>query len=212
MKIPASLLKPNKDSTQFIVAIEGPDGVGKTSMCNLMAEKIEFSHQTLPAQFNQYELKQRMIFEASWMASAFFFLSGVMETKREIDLNPAETHLMDRSFWSTLAVNWVKDPLRMPALLNLLDIAHAFIPIPNLIIILYASYEECKARSNSKMDHGKDLDRVSFEQYEKEIAYYHLLETSLPNVIRVDTNGLNQQQVVEVVEEKIKGFKRRLEF
>lgn len=209
MNIPVSLLEPLKGSNQFVVAIEGPDGVGKTSLCHLMADGENFTHQTLPEQFNQYELKQRMIFDASWMASAFFFLSGVMETKREMDLNTAETHLMDRSFWSTLAVNWVKDPSRMPALLNLLDTAHEFIPIPNLIIILHASYEECKKRSNSKTDHGKDLDRVSFEQYEKEIAYYQLLENSVPNVIRINTDGLNQQQVREAVEESILEFKQR---
>lgn len=198
--IPEPLKIPSFPSNPYLISIEGLDGVGKTSVCRALGALSNIRFQTMHKEFNEFNIKKRMIFEASWMASACFFLSGVMETKREIVSRAGHpVVIMDRSFWSTLAVNWVKDPARIDPILKLYEQMAAFLPIPNKIVVLLADYDECRRRIESKQDKGKELDKVSKEEYLREVEFYYWLSNRLANIEILDTNELALADVTKKI-------------
>ncbi|PRX23228.1 thymidylate kinase [Orenia metallireducens] len=193
------VLKENRDkNSPFLIAVEGPNGVGKSTLCKRISKKFNAKYCfSTPDKWMEYDIKKRMIFDASWLSSALYFFSGTMEIKRELDneLSCNDLVIMDRSFWSTLAVNWIADFERIDFLLSIVSKGSEFLPIPDIIIILDADYEVCEARINSKTDIGKNLDQVSKESFFKEKTYYDWLEKELDDVIRLDTSKSNQDEV-----------------
>lgn len=204
IKIPELLKVPSFNGSTRLISIEGVDGVGKTSVCQMLDTCSEFNLQAIPEEFNEFNLKKRMIIDASWMASAFFFLSGVMETKREIETNHLNTVvIMDRSFWSTLAVNWVKEYSRVVEIIKLYKQVASFLPIPNQIIVLLAEYEECRRRIDSKLGRGKELDQITKDEYKKEVEFYYWLSCELESVKIINTSKLNLDEVTREIKETI---------
>ena len=75
----------------------------------------------MPLAWEEPAAKLRMIRDADWLASALYFLSGVIEASREAARGPGETKVMDRSLWSTLAVHYAHDPDRLGVLMPLVE-------------------------------------------------------------------------------------------
>ena len=144
-----------------IFAFEGHNGVGKSSVAKQVAINIKAKYlYGVDEEILISGLKEKFIKKASWYSSALFFLSGSMETKRKIDNEYKENvFILDRSFWSTLAVNWDRNESDKKQLESIVNYGKQFLPIPNIIFILTADYEECNKRINMKKNSSeKDLD------------------------------------------------------
>ena len=74
----------------------------------------------MPAAWEDSSLKLHVIRDADWLASAMYFLSGVIESSRQAVGSEAKLQIMDRSLWSTLAVHYAHDPARLETLLPML--------------------------------------------------------------------------------------------
>ena len=185
----------------YVVAIEGPNGAGKTRLCSLLSERLGVpSLRGVPAGWEDAPQKLRMIRDADWLASAMYFLSGVMEASREAACGAGDLKLMDRSLWSTLAVHYAHDPARLEVLLPMLELAAGHVKVPDLTIVLEASPASCLRRIARKSGHEQALDAASpatdvFQQRERE--FYHWLQAQWPVVAFIDTDDCEPETVCQ---------------
>ena len=67
------------------------------------------------------------------------------------------------------------------------------------IVVLLADYDECRRRIESKQDKGKELDKVSKEEYLREVEFYYWLSNRLANIEILDTNELALADVTKKI-------------
>lgn len=198
-----------------LIAIEGGNGVGKTTLI----ERLRATHpdwtirRGVPDAWMEPQMKMRMIRDADWMASAFYFFSGSMELKRELaefiqqQVSPPKICL-DRSLWSTLAVHVGHDPKRLVQLMPMLELMGGHVCVPNKTVVLTASPETLRRRVSEKKPSERVFDELTqnYDYWEQESAFYHWLreavaEVGLPQfqVEIVNTDNLSSDEVVECV-------------
>jgi thymidylate kinase len=175
-----SLPKSLKASTAlpYIVAIEGPNGSGKTHLCSLLGKRLSLPVlRGVPKEWEEPLLKLRMIRDADWLASAMYFLSGVIESSREAAAMQSDLLVMDRSLWSTLAVQYAHDPARLEKLLAMVDLAADRLITPHLTIVLEAGLETCNRRIANKSNAEKELDALDATEaiHLRECQFYRWL-------------------------------------
>ena len=196
-----------------IFAFEGHNGVGKSSVAKQVAINVKAKYlYGVDEEVLISGLKEKFIKKASWYSSALFFLSGSMETKRKIDNEYKEnTFILDRSFWSTLAVHWDRSESDRKQLKSIVDYGKQFLPIPSIIFILTADYEECNKRINMKKNCiEKDLDSVVNEEYylKEKVFYNWLLENNSEDtkIIKIDTTDKSEEEVINICTDYIKKY------
>ena len=162
-------------------------------------------------------MKMRMIRDADWMASAFYFFSGTMELTRE--LMPLfqrqlalSTVCLDRSLWSTLAVHVGHDPSRLTNLMLMLESMGGHVCVPNKTIVLIASPETLRRRVSEKDPSERIFDELTqnYDYLERESAFYYWLreavaEIGMPQfqIEIVNTDNLSSDEVVDYVDRLI---------
>jgi thymidylate kinase len=196
-RLPRSLATSN--GPPYIIAIEGPNGSGKTHLCSLLGKRLALpALRGVPAGWEDSALKLRMIRDADWLASAMYFLSGVIESSRQAAEGKGKLQVMDRSLWSTLAVHYAHDPARLERLLPLLELAADRLIVPDLTIVLEASLNACRRRIARKTGHERELDAAvgadeSFHQRERQ--FYHWLASHGPRVAFLDAETEDPEDV-----------------
>ncbi|MGO9113531.1 MAG: pyruvate kinase [Thermoguttaceae bacterium] len=203
--------RPRAASTgkPFLVAIEGPNGAGKTRLCAMLGQAIGATTlRGVPAAWEDSSLKLHMIRDADWLASAMYFLSGVIESSRQAALNGATLQVMDRSLWSTLAVHYAHDPARMETLLPLFELVADRLAVPDLTIVLEANAETCRQRIARKSGAEQELDAASpsdevFRLRERE--FYHCLSDQGLNVVFLDANDGRPEDMCQRASQLISG-------
>ena len=214
-------LQPPAVSTgrPFLVAIEGPNGAGKTHLCALLGQALGAATlRGVPAAWDDSPLKLHAIRDADWLASAMYFLSGVIESSRQaaghhvpmVVGGDVKLQVMDRSLWSTLAVHYAHDPARLDTLLPLLELAADRLAVPDLTIVLEADAATCRQRIACKPDAEQELDAASpsdeaFRLRERE--FYHWLSDQGPKVVFLDANIRTPKDVcckaVQLIRERL---------
>lgn len=172
---------------KFIIAFEGHNGVGKSTIINKL-NKIMKENNLNSEEFYGVDkdslnngLKEKFIMYAEWYPSALHFLAGSMELKRKLQEIKIDISLIDRSFWSTLAVHWDRGEKEREKILSIIRDGKEFLPIPNIIFLLEASYETCATRIGFKKE---DIDKkndsiVDRDYYRKEIEFYGWLKDNI---------------------------------
>jgi thymidylate kinase len=197
----AKFPRPPAVSTKrsFLVAVEGPNGAGKTQLCSLLGQALGAAAlRGVPAAWEDSSLKLHMIRDVDWLASAMYFLSGVIESSRQAALSDVKLQVMDRSLWSTLAVHYAHDPARLETLLPLLELAADRLAVPDLTIVLEADAETCRQRIARKSGAEQELDAASpsdeaFRLRERE--FYHGLSDQGLKVVFLDANDGTPEDV-----------------
>jgi deoxyadenosine/deoxycytidine kinase len=202
-----------------LIAIEGGNGVGKTTLI----ERIRAMHpdwtirRGVPDAWMEPQMKMRMIRDADWMASAFYFLSGSMELTRELTLLFQQkislpTVCLDRSLWSTLAVHVGHDPSRLADFMPMLQLMGGHVCIPNKTVVLTASPETLRRRISEKNPSERVFDELTqnYDYWEQELAFYHWLREAVAEVGLtqfqieiVNTDDLSSDEVVDYVDRLI---------
>ena len=141
-------------SGPFILALEGPNGSGKSTLCASLSRRLAAPAclGTDAAWFVE-PFKTRMIRDAQWFASAMFFLSGCFEQVRRLQERSEPLVIMDRSIWSTLAVHAATDAERLERLLLMLEPIADEVRVPDLTLVLEASFATCQSRIRSWQYH-----------------------------------------------------------
>jgi thymidylate kinase len=196
----------------FIVAVEGPNGAGKTTLCEALSRRLGARRclGTDEAWFSE-ALKTRMIRDAEWFSSALFFLSGCLEQMRALRSEPNPLVIMDRSLWSTLAVHAGEESRRLQVLLDMLRPVAAEIQVPDLTLVLEATFQTCQARIARKSGAARLLDNLTatpaFHQREQE--FYRWLARQRAGVIFLEVNDPNPDAVAERASELIRAQQPR---
>src|SRR4029077_6601945 len=118
-----------------------------------------------------------MIRDAEWPASAMFFLSGCCEQMRVLAGRPEPLVVMDRSIWSTLAVHGAESAGRLKALLAMLQPIAPQVRVPDLTLVLEASFAACQSRIAKKTGTARALDELTATAvfHAKEREFYRWL-------------------------------------
>jgi thymidylate kinase len=185
-------------SRPLVVALEGPNGAGKTTLCEALSRNLGAPRclGTDEAWFSE-TFKTRMIRDADWFSSAMFFLSGCFEQMRALRGQPDPLVIMDRSLWSTLAVHAAEDTRRLSALLDMLRPVAAEIRVPDLTLVLEATFETCQTRIARKTGTARLLDNLTATPFfhEREQLFYRWLAGQRADVLFLEVNGLDAESV-----------------
>ncbi len=196
--------------TPRVVGIEGPNGSGKSLLCQKLSQRLRAtSLRGVPLEWEAPEMKLRMIRDADWLASAMYFLSGVMESSRQLRKDGGKLAIMDRSVWSTLAVQYAHDPQRLAPLMSLLSVAGDRIKAPDLTIVLEASPATCRGRIAGKpaLEQQYDSAEPAAEDFQsRQRDFYRWLAQQWPGVVFLDTEGCDGQAVCDKAESLIRGW------
>ncbi len=187
-------------SRPFVAALEGANGAGKSTLCRLLARKLD-AHSCLGTDGAWFSpaFKTRMIRDADWFASAMFFLSGCFEQMRVLRGRSQKLVIMDRSLWSTLAVHGAESPVRLEALLAMLRPVADGIHVPDLTLVLEASFETCQSRIARKSGAARLLDNLTANAafHAREQEFYRWLARQRREVIFLDANQSGAKKVAE---------------
>ena len=200
----------SRGSRPFVVALEGPNGAGKTTLCRKLSRRLGAPSclGTDEAWFSE-TFKTRMIRDAEWHASAMFFLSGCFEQMRLLRSRAEKLVVMDRSMWSTLAVHAANDPARLSALLAMLRPVGTQVQLPDLTIVLEASFATCQSRIARKTGAARALDNLTATSafHAREQLFYRWLAHQTKSVCFLDVEATAAEvadSAVALVREKVR--------
>ena len=197
--------------TPLIIALEGPNGAGKTTLCARLAASLcaPSCLGTESAWFSQ-AFKTRMIRDAEWFASAMFFLSGCFEQVRGLCSSGVPLVIMDRSLWSTLAVHAAERIQRLEAILTMLRPIAAEIRVPDLTLVLEASFATCQTRISQKEGVSRALDALTATPgfHEREREFYRWLGRQLSTVRFLDVDTLPVAEALAAARAVVCGIER----
>ena len=194
---------PRHASQPFVVAIEGANGAGKTTLCHRLSDAMGWPCRLgVDEAWCSEELKLRMIRDADWPASAMFFLSGYLEQMRCLRNSGGEGIVMGRSIWSTLAVQAATRPRRLRILIDMLRPLAESIHLPDLTIVLDASFATCTARIARKGGSARVLDELTANAafHARERAFYRWLgreNRAEEGVLFLNVDGASADDVCE---------------
>jgi thymidylate kinase len=179
-------LYSSRRNTPFI-AIEGTNGVGKTTVCRLLSETLQCNYNKgVPAEYEKnHELKAKILSsDTNYIASILFFLSGLIEQSDNFQKVPTAMPIItDRWLWSTLAVHYAydKNNLRISKLNEIIKAVKHSILMPDLTFILYAEIDAINNRISKKeqSEQSFDLLTLNCDFLSREQEFYFLLNEIL---------------------------------
>lgn len=178
-----------------VLSIEGCNGAGKTTILNTYATFHPDTECRLcvPNIYQQSrEMKHYMLFNASPLCGALYYLAGSIEVRETHDSNYSKI-LLDRSVWSTFAAAYAKDEKVLPYLFSCLEIVKNKVLLPDFVVVLDASYETCRYRS-SKKNVGGEFDLDAKDSHERKMDFYRLLGDSGYPICFLDVNDLDPNE------------------
>lgn len=185
------------------ISIEGMDGVGKTTTCKLLAEKLNFQFIEKPLHYlfdgeDSIENYQRIARDVNNnpnrdFTSMFYGVGSIYMYEKFQNSNiVTDRHLASNYAWSGVETNQ-----------DVFDILVKKLGSPKLTVILYAPSDVIINRLRARDKNDKDIERVKNSEkiYGKMKDFcekYHF-----PYLV-IDTSNLNVEQVVDKILENIR--------
>ena len=195
-KIDIPYIQPSHSKEIFVFSIEGCNGAGKTTLLNrYKKDHLDTECRLCVPDIYQTskDIKRFMLFESSQLCSALYYLGGAVEVFHNHN-NKYSKILFDRSLWSTFAAAYARDCTIMPILFDSLNAIRNHVFLPNLIVVLDASFETCKARSSKKLV-GGEFDNDEKDAFLRKREFYSLMtEVGYP-VSFIDVNNKDAEDV-----------------
>ncbi len=186
------------------IAIEGMDGVGKTTASKLLAKRLgyKFIDKNLRELFddgNSYDnyirIRDKVNASPDRLFTAWFYALGniYLHTAHE-----KENIVTDRYFLSNYAWSGTKNNDEV------YDLLVKKLGFPDLTVILYADEHAILSRLRHRNELDSDIKKVILakEKYEKMI--YFCEKYKMPYMV-IDTSNLSPEDVVEVIMKRIEG-------
>ena len=186
------------------IAIEGMDGVGKTTTCRLLSERLgyKFIEKNLRFLFdendefdNYFKIRDKVNANPDRLFTSWFYGLGNIYL---YTMFKDENIVTDRHFLSNYAWSGTDDNTEV------YDLLVKKLGFPDLTVILYADETAIFNRLRSRDEYDSDLDKVkkAKEKYEKMVFFCE--KYKMPYMI-VDTSNLTPDQTVELIMKRIEG-------
>ena len=186
------------------IAIEGMDGVGKTTASKLLAKRLgyQFIDKNLRELFddkgsydNYIRIRDKVNASPDRLFTAWFYALGniYLHTAHE-----KENIVTDRYFLSNYAWSGTENNDEV------YDLLVKKLGFPDLTVILYADEHAILSRLRHRDELDSDIKKVTLtkEKYEKMI--YFCEKYKMPYMV-IDTSNLSPEEVVEVIMKRIEG-------
>lgn len=186
------------------IAIEGMDGVGKTTVSKLLAERLgyKFVDKNLrellddsDSYDNYVRIRDKVNASPDRLFTAWFYALGniYLHTAHE-----QENIVTDRYFLSNYAWSGTDNNTEV------YDLLVKKLGFPDLTVILYADEHAILSRLRHRDELDSDIKKVTLakEKYEKMI--YFCEKYKMPYMV-IDTSNLSPEEVVEVIMKRIEG-------
>lgn len=186
------------------IAIEGMDGVGKTTASKLLAKRLgyKFVDKNLrellddgDSYDNYIRIRDKVNASPDRLFTAWFYALGniYLHTAHE-----KEDIVTDRYFLSNYAWSGTENNDEV------YDLLVKKLGFPDLTVILYADEHAILSRLRHRDELDSDIKKVTLakEKYEKMI--YFCEKYKMPYMV-IDTSNLSPEEVVEVIMKRIEG-------
>jgi len=191
-------MKQNRN--YLVTAVEGLNGVGKSTLVSQFVARhseVPYAYSAPEMYLKHGDFKKYILFDASPVASALYYLAALADTRRQLDRESvAGTHyLFDRSVWSTVAAAYAKDPATYEPLMRTVSALGESLLIPDTVVVLRGSYETCQRRISGKSS-GAEFDRDSRIVFERKYELYDRIAADGYDVRFIDTDGKSAAEVL----------------
>ena len=185
------------------ISIEGMDGVGKTTTCKLLAEKLGYKFVEKPLHYilddndddiSQYQkVAKRVNANPNRNFTAWYYgLNNIYLYEKFKNTNiVTDRHLVSNYCWSGTEYNQ-----------DIYDLILKKIGKPKLTVILYASEEEILARLRKRDINDSDLAKVSKSEKAYERMIYFCEKRKFDYIV-IDTSNKTPEEIVNIILEKI---------
>lgn len=186
------------------IAIEGMDGVGKTTTCKLLAERLgyKFIEKNLRFLFdendsfdNYFRIRDKVNANPDRLFTSWFYGLGNIYL---YTMFKDENIITDRHFLSNYAWSGTDDNTEV------YDLLVKKLGFPDLTVILYADETAIFNRLRSRDENDSDLDKVKKAKAKYEKIGFLCEKYKMPYMV-VDTSNLTPDQTVELIMKRIEG-------
>ena len=180
------------------------DGVGKSTVCQLLAEKTGYTFVTKPLHYltdsddskdwpNYFRARDIANNSENRDFSAWFYgLGSIYSYERFKNQNIiTDRHIVSNYCWSGV-----------PSNMDIFDLLIKKLGAPTLTVILYANEDTVRSRLLKRDLTDSDLKRVDKTEkvYERMISFCELKH--FPYIV-IDTSKLNPEQIVDIILKKM---------
>ena len=187
------------------ISIEGMDGVGKSTTCKLLAEKLGYKFVEKPLHYildddeddvTQYQRVAKIVNANSNrnFTAWYYGLNNIYLYERFEDQDiVTDRHIVSNYCWSGSDYND-----------DIYDLILKKIGKPKLTVILYARPEEILKRLKHRDINDSDISKVSKSEKAYERMIYFCEKKKLDYMV-VDTEGKTPEMIVEEIVERLRG-------
>lgn len=186
------------------IAIEGMDGVGKTTTSRMLAARLDYRyieknlHELLDENGsfeNYFRVRDKVNASPDRLFTAWFYALGniYLHTNHENESVVTDRYFLSNYAWSGTDENK-----------EVFDLLIKKLGFPDLTVILYADEKAIFNRLRHRDEQDSDLVKVQLakEKYEKMIAFCERYK--MPYMV-IDTSDLSPEEVVEIIMKRIEG-------